>query len=205
MRDYCTLLLIIYFQKILLELKHHDVEQTISLDLRDCRHSMILQCGYEWNDKFQKSNHSSLNCLELWSFPTIILTHLKVCRLYLQLWSTQVLKYASLTKTCPKAGPGPHLCRWTSWRYASFWPRCPPERKPASVPVTALVSTYARSRIFIHQCSLSTIHFHAYIIIICAWQSLKPPFVSLWIISSVHFPSVSLATDGLCSGLKQSP
>lgn len=33
-----------------------------------------------------------------------------------------------LTRTCPEAGPGPHLCRWTSWKYASFWSQHPPGR-----------------------------------------------------------------------------
>lgn len=33
-----------------------------------------------------------------------------------------------LTRTYPGAGPGPHLCRWTSWRYASSWSRYPPVR-----------------------------------------------------------------------------
>lgn len=38
----------------------------------------------------------------------------------------------SLTRTCPEAGPGPHLCRWTSWRYASSWSRYPPRREASS-------------------------------------------------------------------------
>lgn len=45
-------------------------------------------------------------------------------------WMTSpvTVSVVSLTRTCPEAGPGPHLCMWTSWRYASSWSRYPPGR-----------------------------------------------------------------------------